>query len=152
MTPDDFPQFPDPRVREVMAAAANLVETAARRGAVWESELADLKTALFAAQHSQPKVTGHQPQLANFCGKCGHIAWLAHLKESLCLDCQGSQHSRPESAVGRYAITDAYGGCPSCQRGLGEFCEKCAPQLPNPCGGDHGNSYECHACVAGRKV
>jgi len=35
-----------------------------------------------------------------------------------------------------------------------EPCEVCGLQepSPNPCGGDHGNSYECHACVAGRKV
>lgn len=65
MSPSDFDQFDDPRVREVMAAAANLVEH-------WDSERehfqrgeggcgamdlrADtLKTALFAAQHSKPR-------------------------------------------------------------------------------------------------
>lgn len=40
------------------------------------------------AQHSKPKDDGPEPQLANFCKKCGHIAWLVHLKWGLCLDCQ----------------------------------------------------------------
>jgi hypothetical protein len=61
--PEDFPQFDDPRVREVMAAASNLVEwlTTAKQGSGWMSvsdetaEFIDLKTALFAAQHSRPK-------------------------------------------------------------------------------------------------
>lgn len=82
----DFSQFADARVREVMAAAANLVE-ACDRGWSTEERLGLLKTALFEAQHSKPKPHG-QPQLANFCGKCGHIAWLMHLKEGLCLGCQ----------------------------------------------------------------
>lgn len=59
MTPEDFPQFPDPRVREVMAAAANLVE-AMQRGPEHEDEFFTLKTALFAAQHSKPKDQEHQ--------------------------------------------------------------------------------------------
>lgn len=57
MIPEDFPQFDDPRVREVMAAAANLVERIARsQASAFVHDGADmLKTALFAAQHSKPK-------------------------------------------------------------------------------------------------
>lgn len=53
MKESDFSQFSDPRVREVMAAAANLVE-ALPHG--WFHRAAEnLKTALFAAQHSKPR-------------------------------------------------------------------------------------------------
>lgn len=59
MSPEDFPQFDDPRVREVMAAAANLVEELHRDYAnleiVVERRCDDLETALVAAQHSKPK-------------------------------------------------------------------------------------------------
>jgi len=30
----------------------------------------------------------HKPQLATYCGKCGNIAFLVHLKDGLCLQCQ----------------------------------------------------------------
>jgi hypothetical protein len=84
----DFSQFDDARVREVMAAAATLLEDVTIFPNVTPiSSIERLKTALFAAQHSKPK-PHWQPQLANFCGKCGHIAWLMHLKEGLCLGCQ----------------------------------------------------------------
>lgn len=59
LTPDDFPQFDDPRVREVMAAAARVVEWYEEQfpysnlvGRVW---IEGLKTALFAAQRSKPR-------------------------------------------------------------------------------------------------
>lgn len=60
MKPDDFPQFDDPRVREVMAAAANLVEALTEAGFTGEygpiqTPMGRLKTELFAAQHSKPK-------------------------------------------------------------------------------------------------
>jgi len=138
MNPEDFNQFNDPRVRDVMSAAANLVETLASHQPYAHASLAPihvatdaLKTALFAAQHSLPKITRNretpgsrefwskaeasaeevatwsewkrtginvaqtrdtprepEPQLANFCKQCGHIAWLVHLKDGRCLDCQ----------------------------------------------------------------
>lgn len=66
MKESDFPQFDDPRVREVMAAAANLVEELHRDYAnleiVVERRCDDLETALFAAQHSAPRAT---------CQECG---------------------------------------------------------------------------------
>lgn len=57
MKPDDFSQFDDPRVREVMAAAANLVEimVAGVETDRYDPEFLALKTALFAAQHTRPK-------------------------------------------------------------------------------------------------
>lgn len=58
MKPEDFPQFDDPRVREVMAAAANLVEGIISGVFSQDDEnesIYALKTALFAAQHSKPK-------------------------------------------------------------------------------------------------
>lgn len=70
MKSEEFTQFDDPRVREVMAAAANLAEaldspakniSEACSGdeGCW-CDVCDakkgLKTALFAAQHSKPKV------------------------------------------------------------------------------------------------
>jgi hypothetical protein len=69
MTPDDFPQFDDPRVREVMAAAANLVDRIAKETEEFDlpgegntfDQLCDdantLSSALFAAQHSVPRKT-----------------------------------------------------------------------------------------------
>lgn len=130
MKPEDFPQFTDPRVREVMAAAANLVETAARRGAVWESELVDLKAALFAAQHSRPKEDA--PQLCDCKPGCTRVV----------------QHN--PKVFEEYMKRDRHY--------LGELRPMRPQKLPiqepspNPCGGDHGYSYECHACAAGRKV
>lgn len=98
MKESDFPQFDDPRVRDVFAAAANLVgycSNMAPPSHCWD-ELDDLKTALFAAQHSKPKAEGHAPQLANFCKGCGHIAWIVHLEAGLCLACQeAAQHPKP---------------------------------------------------------
>lgn len=62
MTPEDFPQFDDPRVREVMAAAANLIELIAMPIQVSMASFEEfrrvhdaLKDALFAAQHTKPK-------------------------------------------------------------------------------------------------
>lgn len=68
MKPEDFPQFDDPRVREVMAAAANLVEYVAEYVELFAKhgkapitirlmgeEAAKVTEALFAAQHSKPK-------------------------------------------------------------------------------------------------
>lgn len=66
MKPEDFPQFADPRVRAVMAAAANLTECLANlmkaRGVIatayhpmLSSHVEKTKAALFAAQHSKPK-------------------------------------------------------------------------------------------------
>lgn len=59
MTPEDFPQFDDPRVRAVMAAAANLVAAAAMHKDFRQfayTTIEACQTALFAAQHSKPKV------------------------------------------------------------------------------------------------
>jgi hypothetical protein len=108
MSPEDFPQFDDPRVREVFAAAANACEKAgafidheeAAYGADARVEAASiaitaLKTALFAAQHSKPK---------NECANCGDYREAApgsdHCQE--CLDDiaagearEAAQHSKP---------------------------------------------------------
>lgn len=54
MNPDDFSQFDDPRVRDVMAAAANLVSAHQRSNDI-SNRLFALETALFAAQHSKSK-------------------------------------------------------------------------------------------------
>lgn len=95
MSPDDFSQFDDPRVRDVMAAAANLVEELHRDYAnleiVVERRCDDLETALFAAQHSRPK--------ANHGGYCKHgtgvpcegcqLAALRDMQEA-------AQHSEPK--------------------------------------------------------
>lgn len=72
MTPEDFSQFDDPRVREVMAAAANLVEETITVLGEYEADrklyngeqvlknLAEtLAKALFAAQHSKPRKYMH---------------------------------------------------------------------------------------------
>lgn len=113
MVSDDFPNFDDERVKCVMAAAANLVEAMNVRNG-WYCEFEALKTALFAAQHSQPKPSGHQPQLANFCDKCGRTTWLVHLKAGICLDCQDVQHSKPRCD----------------HKGIGEpGCETCDPRV-----------------------
>lgn len=58
MKESDFSQFSDPRVREVMAAAANLVEDLGKRvvfDVFLQQRITSLKTALFAAQHSKPR-------------------------------------------------------------------------------------------------
>lgn len=59
MKPEDFQQFTDLRVCEVMAAAANLVEECERAYTITAGVGAAsgvLKTALFAAQHSAPNI------------------------------------------------------------------------------------------------
>jgi hypothetical protein len=92
MSPDDFPQFDDPRVREVMAAAANLVEDLRER---WEDETPMpgllrctelVEEALFAAQHSRPKTLPPCLRCRNdaTCQSCG-TWWPA----------RAAQHSRP---------------------------------------------------------
>lgn len=57
MKPEDFSQFDDPRVREVMAAAANLVEKLHHCG-YHEMLTRELRDALFAARHTRPKNDG----------------------------------------------------------------------------------------------
>lgn len=119
----DFPQFDDPRVREVMSAAANLVEYLVESRRPWglqqSAEERALTTALFAAQHSRPKLDGPESQLANFCKGCGHIAWLVHLKEGRCLDCQeAAQHSKPKETPEHFEarVLDAIAGYPSLEK------------------------------------
>lgn len=98
MSPEDFPQFDDPRVRQVFAAAANLVVYCANMAPpshCWD-ELDDLKTTLFAAQHSKPKV--------NECANCGSYR-PAVGNGDLCQEClddvaagearEAAQHSKP---------------------------------------------------------
>lgn len=86
MKESDFPQFPDPRVREVFAAAANLVEAIddipedqciEHELWVWKNE--ELRAALFAAQHSRPKCTCGAP--GNHFPDCKQLA---------------AQHSKPK--------------------------------------------------------
>lgn len=67
MTPEDFSQFEDPRVRAVMAAAANLVESIDAipedrciEHELWAWKNEELRNALFAAQHSKPKEDAYE--------------------------------------------------------------------------------------------
>lgn len=90
MSPEDFSQFDDVRVRNVMAAAANLVEAMYSSPCEPEyPELNDLKTALFAAQHSRPK---HVEVVLDTClggcecPKCGENTYVS-LKR--CTKCHG---------------------------------------------------------------
>jgi len=86
MSPDDFPQFDDPRVREVMAAAANLVEYCSNMAPpshCWD-ELDALKTALFAAQHSRPKCDCYDDGVGSVLGP-------------LCQVHRPAQHSKPST-------------------------------------------------------
>lgn len=92
MKESDFPQFDDPRVREVFAMAANLVEDIYKGRSITISADA-LKTALFAAQHSKPKKDPRE------CLECSNTkpqdSWhcfehLAAFKANL-----APQHSRP---------------------------------------------------------
>lgn len=117
MKPEDFPQFDDPRVREVMAAAANLVEDIYKGRSITISADA-LKTALFAAQHSRPKEPSPLWQCGNsmcsdgrdmLCGECAEvIAWLDaqhSASRATCQECGGpgyhypqcAQHSKPKT-------------------------------------------------------
>lgn len=84
MTPEDFPQFDDPRVRAVMAAAANLVAAAAMHKDFRQfayTTIEACQTALFAAQHSKPKgsVLRHTDACqmvdgyGDDCPRCQHI-------------------------------------------------------------------------------
>lgn len=112
MKESDFPQFDDPRVREVFAAAANLVEW--YEAVFGESiSLEPLKTALFAAQHSRPKDLA--PCVA--CGsKCCYFDEFRN--DATCGDCGKwqfiAQHSRPKANHGGY-----------CKHGTGVPCEGC---------------------------
>lgn len=108
MSPEDFPQFDDPRVREVFAAAANLVERLDPNPNAPSNSLAGaantLKTALFAAQHSRPK--------ANHGGYCKHgtgvpcegcqLAALRDMQEA-------AQHSKPKNECANCG--DPMAGC-----------------------------------------
>lgn len=92
MKPNDFPQFPDPHAREVMAAAANLVEGIISGVFSQDDEnesIYALKMALFAAQHSRPK---HVEVVMDTClggcecPKCGENTYVS-LKR--CTKCHG---------------------------------------------------------------
>lgn len=93
----DFSQFPDARVREVMAAAANLVECM-RRAELTCKELDALEAALFAAQHSKPKCP-----VATINGITYHSdvsvpphTFVVQPNDWECPGCDaGSQHSKP---------------------------------------------------------
>lgn len=93
MKESDFPQFPDPRVREVMAAAANLVEYVAeyvelfaKHGKVpitirlMKEESDKVTAALFAAQHSKQK----EPPCVRVHGK---EAWCEKCEVGACAHC-----------------------------------------------------------------
>lgn len=114
MSPEDFPQFPDPRVREVMACAANLAETVSMHINVSDGvhDATDaLKTALFAAQHSKARTHEHpvefdkwgfgKPVTNRFDvdgSKPGGKAFIAAIEEKPCPGCgkEGVFHSDGE--------------------------------------------------------
>lgn len=97
MKESDFPQFDNPRVREMMAAAANLVEMVLNDDSKldeWYYHLTNLaqvlETALFAAQHSKPKnkwtPAVEQQRLANMLEIPVDILNPEHASKSKC-DC-----------------------------------------------------------------
>lgn len=125
MSPDDFKQFDDPRVREVMAAAANLLEVLNNNMLTNYERIKanELNIALFAAQHSRPKTL---PPCLRCSGPCYFDVFR---NDATCQSCGtwqcAAQHSKPRCA----------------HKGIGEpGCEICDPRVKpkercNPCSG-----------------
>lgn len=143
MTPEDFPQFPDPRVREVMAAAANLVAKMAVKTIIVPivaEEFEALTQALFAAQHSMPK----EPSLPTPCVCCGFSPDLSrrmiqHVAESV------------HRYLGNAELqAEPFIGCPGCSFDMSKC--RCSKPKEWPCPTKPGKTCTATKCEWGCKT